>query len=348
MFTFPRSMPVADSPPWPLTLSGNKRHLIAISQNASQFHVFSLPGLVPVPIQRPKDHVTYHRSFGLSRDGARLLIGQFYQTEIVDLKKATSTELNLWPLTRFGIETGFTNTLPSEAVQLTADQRYLATQVPGDFTILYDSIEGKEVARTKEPAIPRLTADGKTLVCLSQQDWKTVQAIYELTEGGWVERAPWNAPYLSPHVEQFIQTCDDYLVTAWDEVYWGNVSHVNEDSWSHLPEMCKNLIKKVTTPGCAHLRFWDLGTGKPKQELDCALPLAWSDDFFRRLKSSMIICLRGDIKVSSDARFVAYEDEDRLSVWETNPRRPLLHYIILAACLGVALWLAWPRRVKVA
>jgi hypothetical protein len=330
------------SAPWPLTLSGNKRHLIAISSLASQFHVLSLPTLSPVRIQRPKSHVTHPWSFGLSHDGACLLMNagdvEYDQIEIVDLEKAISTELQIRHR-GVVINAGFGNALPTEDMQLTTDRRYLATQVLGESTVIYDLIQGKEVARTGEPAIPRLTADGKSLVCLSQQDRKTVQAIYRFIDGRWVERAPWTAPYCEG--EYFVQTCDSQLVTAWNEFY--------EHSWiKHSPDVCKTIVKKVLTAGRVHLRFWDLRLGKPKTELNLSLPIAWSDEVFGGFNFSLVSLPFGPIKVSSDARFVAWKDEDRLALWETNQHRPSLHYIIMAACLVLALWLAWPRRVKFA
>src|SRR5207244_2792107 len=49
-------------------------------------------------------------------------------------------------------------------------------------------------------------------------------------------------------------------------------------------------------------------------------------------------------KVSADARYVAFKDQNKIIVWETSPRRPLLCWLIVSCLVLVALWLAWPRR----
>jgi hypothetical protein len=190
-----------------------------------------------------------------------------------------------------------------------------------------------------------LAADERFLASFSEYDPPSaIEANYLLIDNHWVKRESFKGPVSTAEsvwtAGYFVQVCNSYLVTAWDEAY--------EHSWMNsLPQACQNLAKKVVTAGRVHLRFWDLGTGNPMPELDIALPVALSDGNFSGL-AFLVPRTEGRIKVSSNARFVAWEDNDRLAVWETNSHRPLHHYIIMAACFVLALWLAWPRRLKMA
>jgi hypothetical protein len=324
---------------WPLALSKGRQFLIAVSETEPEFHVFRLPSQLEVLLDTKEKYGRAPLSLGFSQDGHALLL-KFIDSEsdviaIWDLDSGNSRAIELSHRLPVAM-TGFTTScLPQETLQLTADHRYLATTVIGGPTVLCDLVKSEIVLRLDEKAMPRFSADGKTLLFLSIGQNEQEAIRYRLIQGKWQPLDTLQLPFLKD--EYFVQWGDDCFVTAWDE-------YEENSWWKQVPESWQPWLEIIRPLDLVHLRFWDIATGQMKPELNLTLP--WqSAPGFRFLPNAY----RGnETTISSDARYVVHQEQKRLSIWETNPRRPLTSWLIIVGVVALNIWLAWPRKLQTA
>ncbi len=327
---------------WPCRLSGDKRFVIAASDMSGQPHVLKLPSLTPVRFEVPLKENALLMVLGMSQDGGALLLrslgNQSNLVQVLDLDRAIIQTTQIASPLPTGFSGGVGNTIPAEEMHMTSDRRYFATSLISGSNVLYDMIEQKEILRTKDTkGIPRFTPDGLTLVILPGYQYRTQEVIwYRLENGAWSESAS-RMLHLDKD-ETIQQACDNYFVTIKKELI--------EHAWlNRLPDFIHAKVGSLLPSGRLHFRFWDLETGQLIPEHSVVIPFK-GGSWLNPLPGYPL--LNEELTISDDGRYLAVKNDKVITVWETQPHRSVMCWLVCCSIAILALWLAWPRKVKLA
>jgi len=340
-------------PYWPCRLSGDKRFLIATSLWQDQVLIYQLPLLTPVRFDYSPEADRQIWAIGFSVDGGALMLQSLGDhSDLIQVLELNTSNVQVarikypLPVSRSGFGR---NSMPPDSMHMSADRRYLATNVTTSTNAVYDMVEKKELFRTTESkGIARFMSDGQTLVFLPQNSPGANLGIpindpgageanwYRLENEQWTLSAKRKIELAEN--EQILQAGNQYFITARSD----NTEH----AWlKHLPEFLRSKVATLMASERVHLRFWDLTSGQLVPELNLTIPFKNRDvGLYSGFESNS----RKLLMVSADGKYVATNMDNVITVWESQPRRSLACWLTALCLTLLAGWFVWPRRVKVA
>jgi hypothetical protein len=115
-----------------------------------------------------------------------------------------------------------------------------------------------------------------------------------------------------------------------------------------LPGQLSNYLDKIIPHERLYVRYWDIWTGKLKSESSQRYPAAYVERYlgpYSTFFARTVKMMRDDVLVSSDGRYLAWDQGMVLNVWDTQARRPLLCWLICSALVTLGLWIVWRGRL---
>ena len=334
---------------WPCQFTPDKRHLIAVSGLLSQFHILGMSDMQPVPFDSLVDHKQNYRAMGLTPDGKTLLLLTYHNKQnliqILDLEWKSTREFTVpveYDQIEYDRKWGFHygNQSPDLAIDMTADRRLVAFCSTDKEHVIYDLSQNQVVLRVKADGdFVRFSEDGLRVVFHAASWTNTTTSWYEVRDGKWQLNAKKQLPFQP--LEEACQVTSRYMITARD-------SYRNLGWLERLPGRLTNYLDKIVPHQPIHIRYWDIWTGEPLTEFCQEYPSAYIERYtgprstfgtgryFKRL--------REDVSISSDGRYLAWDQGMILSLWETNPRRPLLCWLICSGLVLLGVWIAKVRH----